>query len=171
MSAWDRQAELWIVGHRVAVLNPLFEALSFIGTFALVWMVIAAGFAVARRMRTAVVIAAAAITAEVTTDALKLLFDRARPTVDALVHRPASGSFPSGHSATSFACATVIAGLEPRFRIAAFALAGGIAASRLYVGVHYPTDVVAGAAWGVAIGLSAISLMRRSTDLSTVEGS
>ena len=142
------------MGHRVAALNPVFEALSFVGTFALVWMVIALGFAVAHRVRSAAMIAVAGVAAEITTDAAKAVFDRARPSVDALVHRPASASFPSGHAATSFACATTIALLAPRFRIAAFALAGGIAASRLYVGVHYPADVIVGAAWGAAIGFA-----------------
>ncbi len=71
-----------------------------------------------------------------------------------LVGKAVDLSFPSGHSASSFAAAAVIAKMLPkRYGIAALILAGMIALSRLYVGIHYPTDVLFGTVSGGLIGL------------------
>lgn len=107
--------------------------------------------------------------AESISGALKQVFDRPRPPlVDPdpapLVEPLGSGSFPSGHATVSFACATVIALALPRLTPWVFALAALIAFSRVYVGVHYPADVVAGAILGIAVGFAiegAALLVRR----------
>jgi undecaprenyl-diphosphatase len=78
-----------------------------------------------------------------------------------LVHAPHDGSFPSGHATVSFACATVLAFYAPRAAPAFFVLAAAIAWSRVYVGVHYPLDVLGGAVLGVAIALVLRFLARR----------
>ena len=78
-----------------------------------------------------------------------------------LVHAPHDGSFPSGHATVSFACATVLAFYAPRAAPAFFLLAAAIAWSRVYVGVHYPLDVLGGAVLGVAIALALRLLARR----------
>jgi undecaprenyl-diphosphatase len=89
-------------------------------------------------------------------------FHDPRPLVDV----PVSDSFPSGHAATSFACATVLAWSTPLPKVPLFALAAMIAFSRVYTGVHYPLDVLAGAALGLAVA-TALRLLagarRRST--------
>ena len=162
MLAWDHTIERWIVDHRIHALNPLVKGLTYAGTYGLLWIAIAAVLAAALRRRQiflAVLIADAE--AEFSTDALKALTDRARPALHTLVAEPSSSSFPSGHAATSFACAVVLAGLVPRVRGVVIVLATLVALSRLYVGVHFPTDVLAGAAWGGAIGLGVLTLARR----------
>jgi undecaprenyl-diphosphatase len=68
-----------------------------------------------------------------------------------LVHVPVSDSFPSGHAATSFACAALLAWLTPLPKVPLFALAALIAYSRVYTGVHYPLDILGGAALGLAV--------------------
>ena len=78
-----------------------------------------------------------------------------------LIGTPHSESFPSGHAATSFACATVLAVLAPRAAPFLFALALAIAYSRLYVGVHYPLDIVGGAVIGAATALLLLAVVRR----------
>ena len=74
-------------------------------------------------------------------------FPDPRPLVDV----PVTDSFPSGHAATSFACAALLAWLTPLPKVPLFALAALIAFSRVYNGVHYPLDVLGGAALGLAV--------------------
>ena len=68
---------------------------------------------------------------------------------------------------TSFACATVLSAFAPRWRVPFFLLATLIALSRLYNGVHYPTDVVAGALLGVLTALLLLGASRRRSRLTT----
>jgi undecaprenyl-diphosphatase len=83
-----------------------------------------------------------------------LVYAEPRP----LVPTPHTGSFPSGHSASAFACATVIAWASPRLAVPAFVLAGLVAWSRVYVGVHWPLDVLGGAALGVLVATALLKL-------------
>jgi membrane-associated phospholipid phosphatase len=83
------------------------------------------------------------------------------PEPKPLVHVPHSAAFPSGHAATAFACATVIGCWSPRLALPAFVLAAAIAWSRVYVGVHWPLDVLGGAALGVVVGSLLVLLGRR----------
>jgi undecaprenyl-diphosphatase len=86
--------------------------------------------------------------------------DRLRPCfaladVHLLVPRqPRSPSFPSGHAANCFAAATVLAMLGPGVARVAYLVAALVALSRVYLGVHYPLDIVAGALLGHGIGLT-----------------
>ncbi len=61
-------------------------------------------------------------------------------------------SFPSAHSTTSFAAATAYSRALPSAAPMFYAVAGALGLSRPYLGVHYPSDVVAGAALGTAVG-------------------
>lgn len=105
---------------------------------------------------------------------LKDLFERSRPSeaigFDALVGVPASPSFPSGHAMTAFAAAGAIAVLAPRLRFAVLGVAAVIGISRVYLGVHFWFDVVAGALIGLALGLAvAWPLRARCRDLKPGE--
>jgi undecaprenyl-diphosphatase len=159
--SWDRSLEDWIVAHRVGVLDPFAQGLSHVGTDAAIWLAIALLASIARRRAEVIAwTACSALLAWASAEILKALTDRPRPDVDRLVSLPQSGSLPSGHAATSFACATVLAALVPRWRVPFFALAVLIAWSRTYVGVHYPLDVLAGAVLGVALGLLVLRVLR-----------
>ena len=110
--------------------------------------------------------AVALVAASLASAALKQLFDRARPSVadpsvTVLVGLPGDPSLPSGHATTAFAAAGVVAALHPALRLPALALAALVALSRVYLGVHYPADVVAGALLGLAIAAAVIAVGRR----------
>ena len=94
--------------------------------------------------------------ADILANRLKPVFDTERPSSRyaeprPLVHAPTDGSFPSGHAATSFAAAAVLTYAWPRWWPAFLLLALGIGFSRVYVGVHYPLDVVGGAVLGILV--------------------
>jgi undecaprenyl-diphosphatase len=100
------------------------------------------------------------------TSLLKELFDRVRPAladrgIEALVPTPESASFPSGHAATAFAAAVAVGAFYPRFRWPLLGLAVLVGLSRIYLGVHYALDVLAGAALGIAVGLLVVLATRR----------
>ncbi|MEU9044286.1 MULTISPECIES: phosphatase PAP2 family protein [unclassified Kitasatospora] len=94
--------------------------------------------------------------------AAKGLTRRPRPALDPvpvlrrLLKQPLTSSFPSGHSASAAAFATALAIESPVLGAAAAPVALGVMASRIYVGVHYPGDVLAGAALGA--GAAALTL-------------
>ena len=76
-----------------------------------------------------------------------------------LVGVPHSGAFPSGHAAAAFAAATVIAYASRRLAVPAYVLAALVAWSRVYVGVHWPLDVIGGAVLGVLVATALLKLL------------
>lgn len=136
----------------------------------LVTLVGVLAFAFHRKYRHALVLAGAVLLAHLTSDAGKAFYGRPRPELvphEAYVY---SASFPSGHSTLSAAVyltlAMLVASLEPRRRTKA--LAYGLAAalvvavgfSRVYLGVHWPSDVLAGWCLGAAWALAAWIVLR-----------
>jgi undecaprenyl-diphosphatase len=153
-------------------LDPLAETLSWIGTGGAVWLALACIFALLwRRPGLLFWVGAADLVAYLASEGLKQAVERRRPSqlfpeIKTLVPLPHGSSFPSGHATTSFACAVVLASVARtrRARALLLALATLIALSRLYVGVHFPLDVIAGAALGAAIGLTLSALVNPSSN-------
>jgi len=154
-----------VVHHRAGWLDPVFEGLSYAGRFGLLWIVIALVLAVAyRRWGVFALTVIAVALSDWSATGLKALIERPRPPVrypepKTLVPVPHDASFPSGHAATSFAAATMLSFAFPRLAPFLYVLAAAVAFSRVYVGVHYPLDVIAGAALGVLI---AVGVRRRT---------
>ena len=153
----DRHLERWVVHHRTGVLDHVFVWLSKAGTLGFVWIAIAlVATLLSRQPSLLLLVVAADGFADGLARVVKSLVDRPRPPLrypepEPLVAVPLDHSFPSGHAATSFACATILATAVPRLAVPLYVLAVAIAFSRVYVGVHYPLDVLGGAVLGIAV--------------------
>ena len=156
-----------MVHHRAGWLNPVFEGLSYAGRLGLLWIVIALVLcAVYRRWGVFALTVVAVVLADWSSMGIKALVDRPRPPLryaepKTLVPVPHDGSFPSGHAATSFAAATMLAFAFPRLAPFLYVLAAAVAFSRVYVGVHYPLDVIGGALLGVLVAVGLRLLVTR----------
>ena len=94
------------------------------------------------------------------TELIKHIVKRPRPFVKNLkivsIYNPTNSSFPSGHSSSTIGTATALSVAYPKWYVIApsFLWAGATCYSRMYLGVHYPTDVTAGAVLGAGTALS-----------------
>ena len=155
---------LWIQEYiRMDFLTPIVTFITHLGDAGWFWILLTVLLMVIpKSRRTGIVMAVSlVINALVTNVVLKNLFARTRPYevvegLERIVEEQVDFSFPSGHTACSFAAAVVICKLCPkRYGIPAMVLAVLIALSRLYVGVHFPTDVIGGAVFGTVAALLA----------------
>ncbi|MFI1646190.1 bifunctional phosphatase PAP2/diacylglycerol kinase family protein [Streptomyces avidinii] len=92
------------------------------------------------------------------------------PLIRQLATQPQTTSFPSGHSASAFAFATGVALASPGWGAALAPVAASVAFSRVYTGVHYPSDVLAGASLGVLAGFVVRRLARDAQEARVVPG-
>jgi diacylglycerol kinase family enzyme/membrane-associated phospholipid phosphatase len=153
-----------IVGARSQLLDKVLYSASAAANRSRLWMCIAAVLAGAggRFGKRAALrgVLSVGMTSLVANLPLKMLARRGRPdrrtfpTIPLLRRGPASFSFPSGHSASAAAFTTGVSLEMPKAAVPLAALASAVGYSRVYTGVHYPGDVVAGAALGLGIGLS-----------------
>jgi membrane-associated phospholipid phosphatase len=128
-----------------------------LGEWAGVWAAIGLAGAVTDPARRARWLAGAAVgpVAVGVNFGVKLAVGRERPLIEGhppLARAPTKLSFPSAHATSSLAGATAIGRVAPTGRPALYALAAGICLSRPYLGMHYPSDVLAGAALGAVLG-------------------
>lgn len=151
----------WIHEHlSCSFLNFLMPKITFLGNGGLIWIAAAIIMMFFKRYRKTGIMIVTGLSAGVIIGnvLLKNLIARERPcwineTVQMLISTPQDYSFPSGHTLSSFVAATIIMHSDRRMGIAAYILAAMIAFSRLYLYVHFPTDVLAGALIGSALGL------------------
>lgn len=148
---------------RCPFLDKVMPKITLLGNGGLIWLVIIAAFLVreADRPYGFMMMLALVLCLAVGNIALKPLIGRVRPCnnnmdVELLISRPHDYSAPSCHTLSSFAAATVICCANVPFGIAALILAALIGFSRLYLFVHYPSDVASGLVLGVAMGLFSV---------------
>ena len=113
----------------------------------------------------AMLVGVATLLAAQAANLLKTVFDRPRPFAQdlwsGLGSLPSSGAMPSGHAATAVAGAVALGMLVPRARPAAYALALLVCTSRVYLGVHFAGDVLAGALLGASTAAGVVIAGRR----------
>jgi undecaprenyl-diphosphatase len=169
MTAIDARLAIWVATHRFTPLNEAFVWLGKIEKLGAVWVALALLTALLLRRGVLAAVELAFLTALVTSAAdaasfgLKDLVHRPRPFVSHPQIQPLyvvhSSSFPAGHAATAFAGATLLSYVAPRLTPLFATLAVAIGFSRVYVGDHYPSDVLAGAVLGAGVGLVAVGLL------------
>lgn len=144
---------------RVSILTPIFKLITNMGNGGLIWLVIICVLLLFKKTRMTGLIAlfTLAVCFIINNEILKNIIVRPRPfnmltQLQVLILRPNDYSFPSGHTANSFAVAGVFYYYgNKKWGIAALIFAGLIGFSRLYLGVHYPSDVLCGALLGLLI--------------------
>ncbi|WP_129599757.1 phosphatase PAP2 family protein [Anaerophilus nitritogenes] len=151
------------------IQNPIFDRImpwiTFLGDKGLVWMIFCISLLLSKKYRRVgfLAICALAISSILGEGIFKHLFRRPRPFLQVpdlqlLIPKPTSYSFPSGHTSSSFAVAGVLFNKLKRFRKTIIFIAFLIAFSRLYLFVHYPSDVLAGVLLGVGSAMFIINL-------------
>ncbi len=151
---------------RCAALDVFFPFITLFGDNGIFWIAVSLLFLIFRRTRRTGAMMLIALSMGLLTAnlCLKPLVARIRPydlnpAIQLLVPRLDDYSFPSGHTIASAECATVLFIRDKRFGIPAVILAVLIALSRLYLYVHYPTDVLTAALLGVLFGVLAVRLV------------
>jgi undecaprenyl-diphosphatase len=160
--AWDTAVFRAIhLGLHHPWLDPIMRCLSDPGRLKIPILVLLGLLLLTRGRRGVVGVLVLALTLTATdqlsSKVLKPIFKRARPSVVLVDARPffgirRSNSFPSGHATNTFAAAPVVACIVPQAAVVAYVLAGTISLSRVYVGDHWPSDVVGGAILGFTFG-------------------
>lgn len=142
------------------LLNKIMVAATIAGNTGTIWLLIAVPMLLNQSARNKGIklVLSLLLTGFVGEIIIKRLVGRMRPSKaieqeKLLIKKPITYSFPSGHTSSSFAAALTISLNYPNFTIPVFFLAGTISFSRLYLRVHYPSDILAGAALGVICSL------------------
>lgn len=150
-------------------LDPVMAVISYMGEAGGIWIIASVIMMCFRKTRaTGVMVLCAVMMGYIIGEiGIKNIVCRARPfteNTDILLNiKPPSGySFPSGHSCSSFAAATVLILRDKRFGIAAIIVAGTIAFSRLYNYVHFPSDVLCGILLGIACALATVFIFKKT---------
>ncbi|MBQ7976220.1 MAG: phosphatase PAP2 family protein [Clostridia bacterium] len=146
------------------IADVIMKFITRLGDAGALWIVIAVVLLCFRKTRNVgICLAIALVITHISgTVILKNIFARTRPFIEAnvpiIINPPSGYSFPSGHTSSSFAAATVLSGFYKKYAAVFYAVATLIAISRVYLYVHYPSDILGGAVLGIAVGIICIKL-------------
>lgn len=149
------------------IMDFLMPKITALGNGGAIWLVAAAAMTISKKYRKygIAMFVALAIGVLIGNVCLKHLIARPRPcwleSVSLLVANPSDYSFPSGHTLSSVIGAYVLTAANHKFGCGAIPLAVLIGFSRLYLYVHFPSDVLASVAIGIAIGMTSVLIIRR----------
>ncbi len=143
------------------ILDVFFKAITYTGNGGAIWIGVILGFFIHKKTRKIGVAVMLSLLSVVLLNnfVLKEIFDRTRPfvadpNIKLLIGIPSGSSFPSGHSSSSFACATAVFMFNKKWGVVAFGYAVLMAISRIYLHVHYATDVIGGMIVGIFVGVA-----------------
>lgn len=151
-------------------LDALMPPITHLAEMGIFWLLLGAALMINRdyRKQGVAVISSVALAGLLANLVIKPLVNRMRPfefdpAMMLLIEAPGSSSFPSGHSAASFAAATVICFMPIKWywKVAAVTIAALIAFSRMYLYVHFPSDVLGGTLLGITSGLIVVFIGRK----------
>ncbi len=153
-------------------VNPLFDAVfpALRELTYVFWLLLIVYFWRKNEKKLALLLTVSIAAGALFTYPLKFLIDRARPyeTIESarlLTPQEFDPSFPSGHVEMSFLASTVISRFHPEYAKYLYAFSFIVALSRVYVGVHFPGDVLGGIVVGVIIGKAMIWVAKRKKDI------
>jgi undecaprenyl-diphosphatase len=165
--AWDRTITLWMAAHRTPARTAALIDLTALGgaTLLTLIVVLVTGFLLVQRLwLTALLTMAASVSGGLVVSVAKHWVGRARPDIVERLVVVANASFPSGHATNSAVCYLTMAALasqvvrdraSQRYLIgAAVLLVGAIGISRVYLGVHWASDVMTGWSFGTLWALA-----------------
>ena len=163
IQAWDEKILILLTHNRTSLLNKILIFITTIGNHGYVWFVVSFAFLLLNGLRIIglTILVALCFTwlgGEVT---LKHIVRRVRPCNKSfeeylLIENPPHYSFPSGHSSSCFAVSVVMLFMCSPLFIPTLIFAFLMAFSRIYLLVHYPTDVISGALFGIICGYVAV---------------
>ena len=163
IKAWDNRILTILSQKHTPVLNKMMVIITTTGNYGYVWFALSIPLLIINRSRLTglTMILAMLITGLTGEITIKHVVARVRPCnrefgKDLLIKHPAHYSFPSGHTASSFAVSMVMFFMLPALFVPVVIYAVLMAFSRMYLLVHYPTDVIAGAILGVICGTAAV---------------
>ena len=169
MNQFEASIILWIQENLRGAMDGFWVFVTHLGDEGYLWIALGVVLLCFKKTRTAGVAVLLSLLLDliVVNMTLKDLVARPRPfvvndAIQTLIQKPrAYASFPSGHTSGSFATAFALyQGLPKKFGISALVLAGLISISRLYVGVHYPTDVLGGVVVGFLCSVGAYYIIQ-----------
>lgn len=178
---WEFDILYWFQGLHTPLLDKIVVAVTSLGNSGIFWILLTIAMLIFCKEKKAAWTSALALIFSllVCNILLKNLVARDRPcwidpSVELLVKMPKDFSFPSGHSSASFASAVCVFLYYRKQGIAALILAACIALTRLYLFVHFPTDVLIGTLLGIAEALAAYVIVqylyRRKESLAAKNG-
>lgn len=150
------------------VCDAIFKNITHLGDGGILWIIIAIALMLFRRTRYIGIAVAVslALNSIICLGILKPAFARLRPFmldsgIDLILHAPTDFSFPSGHTASSFSAAVTLLLYNRKYGVLSLIAAALIAFSRLYLMVHFPSDVIAGIALGALTGAAAFIVTQK----------